>query len=102
MHNGQVTSIDAPRVTPVVYLDLDIAPDQAKTDTELVEQADEVCGTDAYAGLKALLLTTHGPGGGNPIYRIEGPLPLVIKWLQLEYHASEDMDFWLEQACLAR
>jgi hypothetical protein len=108
MHDGQVTSPTTPHVTPVLYLDLDIAPSHFTSDEDLVTQSREVCGITPYPGLRALLLTAHGPGGNGtiPVYRIEGPLPQLIKWLQAQYGAdspgNEPASFWLERAGLAR
>lgn len=102
MKNGQVTGPSEPRVTPIVYVDLDIA--SATEDEAADEMTDaEACGITAYPGLQAKLLTAHGPAGGNPIYRVEGPLPQLIKWLRTGYCNDEDeLVFHLEHAGLAR
>jgi hypothetical protein len=103
LRNGTVTPVTAPAVTPVLYLDLDIS---APTDEERADEIthEEICGITGFAGLKCLLLTEHGPGGGNPVYRIEGPLPQLISWLDKEYAVGgvEMLSYWLSQAKLAR
>ena len=107
MKHGNVTPADALQVTPVVYMDLDIVEDDIEppTDDEDADKmtAAEACGITAYPSLKAMLLTAHGPGGGNPVYRIEGPLPVMIKWMKAYYCSDEEqLLFFLEQAKLAR
>jgi hypothetical protein len=107
MRNGQVTSPDAPRVAPVVYIDLDIVPFEYMTDDELRDQAARACTIEAYPSLKALLLTLRGPGGNGtiPVYRIEGPLNHIIRWLVAQYGAgttSESVEFFADQMCLAK
>lgn len=105
MRNGAVTPVTAPSVTPVLYLDLDIVP---ATEDELADEvtADELCTTIPFPGVHALLLTEHGPAGGNPVYRIEGPLPELVKWLKDVYGCDspqgESVAFFISQAKLAR
>lgn len=103
MRNGEVTPVSAPAVTPVLYLDLDIAaPTQAELDDQVTHQ--EICGITGFVGLKCKLLSKHGPGGGNPVYRIEGPLPKLVEWLDSEYAVGgqEMLSYWISQAKLAR
>jgi hypothetical protein len=105
MRNGQVTPVTAPHVEPVVYIDLDIVP--ANHD-ELADDvtAAEMCGITAYPGLRALLLTEHGPAGGQPVYRIEGPIGQLVKWLTGQYSADasdgESLAFHLDHVYLAQ
>lgn len=105
MRHGQVTPVTEPAVTPVVYLDLDIVP---ATEDEQADEitADEICTTTPFPGVHALLLTEHGPAGGNPIYRIEGPLPQLVHWLKNVYGADtpegNSLAFYVEQLKLAR
>jgi hypothetical protein len=104
MKNG-VTPVDAIKVVPVLYVDLDIVDyPEGVTATPLGDSSElGVASIGAYPGLKSLLLSEHGPGGGNPVYRIEGPLPQLIKWLKAEYCGDEEqLTFFLESAFLAR
>ncbi len=87
MKNGLVTPAFIHPVIPVLYLDLDIVIDDADDISKSVVGQ----GLAKYPQLQYLLITEHGPAGGNPVYRIEGPLPQLVKWLQDEY-AGGDLD----------
>jgi hypothetical protein len=104
MRNGMVTPVSSPAVVPVVYLDLSMEPANADEQNDEITDA-EICGITAYPGLQALLLTKHGPEG-KPVYRVEGSLPQLIKWLRCEYNSGNGVDkdslLQLEAAKLAR
>ena len=111
MRNGEVTPVTAPAVTPVLYLDLDIVPFTATpggvTALPLGSTPElGACGTGPYTGLQEMLITESGPAGGNPVYRIEGPLPQLVEWLKDVYGCDqpegESVAYFISQAKLAR
>lgn len=89
MRNGQVTPDTAKRVVPVVYIDVDIHVDLLADEKPSDVDPAEVCMTGVYPGVRAVLLAERGPGGGNPLYRIEGPLPQIIQWVFHRYDSGD-------------
>lgn len=105
MRNGEVTPVTTPRVTPVVYLDLDITPSNDVPSDALEARANEAAYTTGYPGLQAMLLAAHGPSGGNPVFRVEGPLPQLVKWLKDHYGATaqdDSLESWIGDMGLAK
>jgi hypothetical protein len=93
MKYDQVTSVYAPQIVPVLYLDLDTAYDVHGNlqPTQVFLQ-----GLAMFPGLMASVLTQHGPDGGNPVYRVEGPLPELTSWL-VSVHNNGDLQKSLDQ-----
>lgn len=105
-YDDAVTSVTARHVHPVVYIDVDIDTARSLSSSELADASiatsPDVCNTVAYPGLRCKLLTERGPGGGNPVYRIEGPLSQLIDWLVSEYASGGELDTYTPLIGLAR
>jgi hypothetical protein len=41
---------------------------------------------------EVFLVARNGPGGGNPVVRVEGSAPAVLEWLLAEYTAGSLRD----------
>lgn len=103
-----VTHTAKPAVEPRLYIDLDIVLDGWAGPLTIDQPADIGFRKSlaAYPGVAAECIVEHGPAGGNPIYRVEGPIRQLIKWLQDEYGCDqpegESSAFFLAEAKLAR
>jgi len=86
MKHGQVTPAFVHPVIPVLYVDLDMEPVNQDEQADEITAA-EVCKITAYPSLQAIELTKSGPTG-KPVYRIEGPLPVLTVWL-LDVHNGD-------------
>ena len=62
------------------HIELDIALDCPKS------YLDE---TIAKHGLTHTLVKAHGPAGGNPVYRLDGPRENIVAWLDDTDYAQD-------------
>ena len=74
MKNGQVTPAFVHPVIPVLYVDLPVEVTDGGTDEAVFQD-----GLSKYPSLQFIRLINVGPDG-HPVYRVEGPLPVIIDW----------------------
>jgi hypothetical protein len=92
MKGHDITPVTAPQVTPVLYLDMSYT---AGHPAGMPEES-----AAAYPSIVVRQVTESGPDG-NPIYRIEGPIPQLIGWV-LHGHCNGDADEALSTVACAK
>jgi hypothetical protein len=90
MKHGQVTPAFVHPVIPILYVDVDMVPvNEDEQADEITATAAEVCKIAAYPSLQAIKLT-DSDAHGNPVYRVEGPIHVLVEWLRSNHVLDDD------------